>query len=59
MFKQLGVPLLGIVENMSIFIPPDDPKKKYAIFGEGGGRILAEENNFLKHQLIINKLILN
>ena len=45
MFRQLGVPLLGIVENMSVFIPPDMPHKKYEIFGKGGGKILAEENN--------------
>ncbi len=45
MFKQLGVPLLGIVENMSVFIPPDMPNKKYEIFGKGGGKILAGENN--------------
>ena len=45
MFKQLGIPLLGIVENMSVFIPPDMPNKKYEIFGKGGGKILAEENS--------------
>ena len=45
MFKQLGVPLLGIVENMSVFIPPDMPNKRYEIFGKGGGKILAGENN--------------
>ena len=45
MFKQLGVPLLGVIENMSVFIPPDMPNKKYEIFGKGGGKILAEENN--------------
>ena len=45
MFKQLGVPLLGVVENMSVFIPPDMPNKKYEIFGKGGGKILAGENN--------------
>jgi len=45
MFKQLGVPLLGIVENMSVFIPPDMPDKKYEIFGKGGGQILANEND--------------
>jgi len=45
MFKQLGVPLLGVVENMSFFIPPDMPHKKYEIFGKGGGKILAGENN--------------
>ncbi len=44
MFKQLGVPILGIVENMSVFIPPDMPNKRYEIFGKGGGRILAVEN---------------
>ncbi len=45
MFKQLGVPLLGVIENMSVFIPPDMPDKKYEIFGKGGGKILAGENN--------------
>ncbi len=45
MFKQLGVPLLGIVENMSAFIPPDMPDKKYEIFGKGGGQTLANEND--------------
>ena len=45
MFRQLDVPLLGIVENMSVFIPPDMPNKKYEIFGKGGGKKLAEENN--------------
>ena len=45
MFKQLGVPLIGVVENMSIFSPPDQPDKKYEIFGSGGGKLLADENN--------------
>ena len=45
MFKQLGVPLLGIVENMSAFVPPDMPNKKYEIFGRGGGQTLAQEND--------------
>jgi len=45
MFKQLEVPLLGIVENMSFFVPPDIPNKKYEIFGNGGGKILALEND--------------
>ena len=45
MFKQLDVPLLGVVENMSVFIPPDMPNKRYEIFGKGGGKILALENN--------------
>jgi len=45
MFNLLGVPLLGIVENMSVFIPPDMPDKKYEIFGKGGGQKLAKEND--------------
>lgn len=43
MFQTVGVPILGIIENMSYFIPPDMPDKRYYIFGEGGGRKLAEE----------------
>ncbi|MGB3511665.1 MAG: Mrp/NBP35 family ATP-binding protein [Microcoleaceae cyanobacterium] len=43
MFQQLGVPILGIVENMSYFVPPDMPDKKYDIFGSGGGEITAQE----------------
>jgi ATP-binding protein involved in chromosome partitioning len=43
MFEQVSVPLLGIVENMSYFIPPDMPEKRYNIFGEGGGKSLADE----------------
>lgn len=45
MFEDVSVPILGIIENMSYFIPPDMPDKKYYIFGEGGGRKLAEEYN--------------
>jgi ATP-binding protein involved in chromosome partitioning len=43
MFLQMGVPVLGVVENMSAFIPPDAPDKRYAIFGSGGGAALAAE----------------
>jgi ATP-binding protein involved in chromosome partitioning len=43
MFLQMGVPVLGVVENMSVFIPPDAPEKRYAIFGSGGGATLAGE----------------
>lgn len=43
MFQQLGVSILGIVENMSYFIPPDLPEKKYDIFGSGGGEKTANE----------------
>lgn len=43
MFEQLGVPVLGIIENMSYFIPPDLPDRKYDIFGSGGGERTANE----------------
>ncbi len=45
MFKQMNVPIFGVVENMSFFVPPDQPEKKYQLFGEGGGKILSEQNN--------------
>lgn len=43
MFQQLGVTVLGIVENMSYFIPPDLPDRQYDIFGSGGGQRTSEE----------------
>ncbi len=43
MFQQLGVNILGIVENMSYFIPPDMPDKSYDLFGSGGGENTARE----------------
>ena len=44
MFKQMGVPIIGVVENMTYFVPPDQPDKSYHLFGVGGGKQLAEEN---------------
>lgn len=41
--EHIRIPLLGVVENMSYFIPPDNPDKKYYIFGKDGGRKFAEE----------------
>lgn len=43
MFQQMGVPVLGIVENMSYFIPPDMPDRQYDIFGSEGGAKAAQE----------------
>jgi ATP-binding protein involved in chromosome partitioning len=43
MFRKVNVEVLGIIENMSYFVPPDNPEKKYYIFGEGGGRRVSEE----------------
>ncbi len=41
MFKDIGVPIGGLVENMSYFIAPDT-KKRYDIFGRGGGEETAK-----------------
>ncbi|MEY3689842.1 MAG: P-loop NTPase [Candidatus Kapaibacteriota bacterium] len=45
MFKKVNVNILGIIENMSYFIPPDDPEKQYHIFGKGGGEQVAKDSN--------------
>lgn len=45
MFETVSVPVLGVIENMSYFVPPDMPEKRYNIFGEGGGRKFAEQHN--------------
>lgn len=42
MFKDINVPIGGLVENMSYFIAPDT-KKQYDIFGSGAGEKLANE----------------
>ncbi|HET7551724.1 MAG TPA: Mrp/NBP35 family ATP-binding protein [Gemmatimonadaceae bacterium] len=42
MFQRVGVPVLGIVENMSYFVC-DCCGTRTALFGEGGGRKLADE----------------
>jgi ATP-binding protein involved in chromosome partitioning len=41
MFRQVRVPVLGIVENMSYFLGDDG--KRYAIFRHGGGKKLSDE----------------
>lgn len=43
MFRQVRVPVMGIIENMSYFMGDDG--KRYEIFRHGGGRRLAEESH--------------
>ncbi|HRZ43101.1 MAG TPA: P-loop NTPase [Bacteroidales bacterium] len=45
MFRQdkINVPVLGFVENMAWFSPPDMPDKRYFVFGKGGCDALALE----------------
>lgn len=42
MFNTVKIPVLGMVENMSGFICPDN-NKRYDIFGSGGARKKAED----------------
>lgn len=44
MFDRVKVPVLGLIENMSYFIAPDT-KKRYDIFGTGGGERVSKELN--------------
>jgi ATP-binding protein involved in chromosome partitioning len=41
MFRQVNVPVLGVVENMSYYAGADG--QRVYIFGQGGGRKLAQE----------------
>lgn len=43
--KQIGVPILGLVENMAWFTPAELPDHKYYIFGREGVDRLAKEMN--------------
>jgi ATP-binding protein involved in chromosome partitioning len=43
MFRQLRVPLMGVVENMSYLEMPDGSRMD--VFGQGGGELLAKEFN--------------
>lgn len=39
----IKVPVLGLIENMSYFVPAELPDNKYYIFGKDGGEKLASE----------------
>lgn len=41
--KNINVPVLGIVENMSYFTPAELPDHKYYIFGKDGAKNLAKD----------------
>jgi ATP-binding protein involved in chromosome partitioning len=42
MFRKVNIPVLGVVENMSYFLCPDN-NKRYDIFGHGGAKRKAEQ----------------
>jgi ATP-binding protein involved in chromosome partitioning len=45
MFRMpmVQVPIAGIIENMAYFWTPELPERKFPIFGQKGGRMLAEK----------------
>jgi len=43
--KNVAVPIIGIVENMSWFTPTLHPDERYFLFGEGGGEKLSQQFN--------------
>jgi len=45
MFDNVNVPVVGMVENMAYFSPPDQPDRKYYLFGREGAQDLARELN--------------
>jgi len=44
MFNKVNIPVLGLVENMSVFVCPHCGEASH-VFAEGGAARLAEENN--------------
>ena len=42
MFRQLNIPIIGVVENMSYLELPDGSKMD--VFGTGGGKLLAQQS---------------
>ncbi len=56
--EQIGIPVLGIIENMSWFSPSAHPDEKYFLFGENGGASLASQFNIpLLAQIPVNEKI--
>jgi ATP-binding protein involved in chromosome partitioning len=43
--KNINVPVLGIIENMSWFTPEELPENRYYIFGKDGCKKLSDELN--------------
>ncbi len=41
--KNIKIPVLGIIENMSYFTPAELPENKYYIFGQDGAKNLAQD----------------
>ena len=56
--EAINVPVLGLIENMSFFVAPELPGRRYYIFGkEGGSRLAAETGVELLAQIPIVETI--
>jgi ATP-binding protein involved in chromosome partitioning len=56
--EAINVPVLGLVENMSFFVAPELPGRKYYIFGrDGGSRLAAETGTELLGQIPLEESI--
>jgi ATP-binding protein involved in chromosome partitioning len=54
--KTIGIPVIGVVENMAWFTPSKHPGEKYFIFGQGGGEKIAKDFNIpLLAQIPVNE----
>jgi Mrp family chromosome partitioning ATPase len=51
MFEKVGVPILGIVENMAVHVCSNCGHAEH-IFGEGGGQRQAEDPCEIPHRFI-------
>lgn len=45
LMPSVNVPIIGVIENMSWFTPEELPNNKYYLFGQGGGKKLANFGN--------------
>lgn len=55
---NVGVPVFGIIENMSWFSPSKHPGEKYFLFGKDGGNILSKKFNIpLLAQIPMNEFV--
>lgn len=43
LMQGINIPIFGIIENMSWFVPKAHPDEQYFIFGKNGGKELADE----------------
>ena len=55
---KIGLPIIGVIENMSWFSPTIHPDEKYFLFGKGGAEFLSKTFNIpLLAQIPMNETI--